>query len=231
MEIIIKSHNPETNFREYKDKITNIIEQNKINNNYISEISPKDKMVLDNSLKELRREIKEMSDNINKLNNETDKYIYNRNNINHFSSNSLNLQKISNNEEKVSEKIQNNNYIYNDYAYNNLKNDQINFLKKNKYYQLNKNNSKNFDHFSESKNIDNWTNNNYINESYQNIPDNSNFISHRSFSVDNNNQKNPIPNANKKVNLLITRNNYLIKEALNIPLLQTYKNYQYKYFE
>ena len=89
----INNNNPINNgFFLYKHNNLYFQENRKENNDYISELSTKDKNILDNSLKQLRREIQEMSNNIKKLNYETDKYIK-RNNLNCYRSNSLNIHK------------------------------------------------------------------------------------------------------------------------------------------
>ena len=150
MERINKFYSPLDNNRYSSFQSNNFAyESSKDNNDLNTEITVRDKKVLDNSLKEIRREINEMSNKIKQLNNKTDKIIQNKNNkFKNFRSNSFNLEKMipnKNYDNLRSQKIGlNNNFMLNSfYNSNNLKNTQNNFLQNNRYQNCPKNNFNN----------------------------------------------------------------------------------------
>ena len=150
MERINKFYSPLDNNRYSSFQSNNFTyESSKDNNDLNTEITVRDKKVLDNSLKEIRREINEMSNKIKQLNNKTDKIIQNKNNkFKNFRSNSFNLEKMipnKNYDNLRSQKIGlNNNFMLNSfYNSNNLKNTQNNFLQNNRYQNFPKNNFNN----------------------------------------------------------------------------------------
>ena len=150
MERINKFYSPLDNNRYSSFQSNNFAyESSKDNNDLNTEITVRDKKVLDNSLKEIRREINEMSNKIKQLNNKTDKIIQNKNNkFKNFRSNSFNLEKMipnKNYDNLRSQKIGlNNNFMLNSfYNSNNLKNTQNNFLQNNRYQNFPKNNFNN----------------------------------------------------------------------------------------
>lgn len=110
-------------------------------NSYLTqEISSQKKQIIDKSLKELERGIKEMSDNLLKLNNETNEFIHNKNNnLKYFRSNSINSRKVLPNQGDIQNKMKNfqnksNKKILNEYACNN--NNMNNNLKSTQNYFL-----------------------------------------------------------------------------------------------
>ena len=111
-------------------------ESNHLNPNY----SLGDKNFIDKSLKDLRRDIKKMSENIQKLNNETNEFIRNKNKVKNFRSFSYNGNKIIPNQGDVlrnTKQILNNNLVLNEFAYNNMNNNNINLKSFNNYYLKN----------------------------------------------------------------------------------------------
>ena len=200
-----------------------------------TELSPKQKKDLDYSLKELRREINEMSNNLHNLNRQTDKYISDKTySLNSIRSNSSNPKKISISSTNIldnSNNNLNNNLIYNEYSYknNNRNRNKIVQLKNKELEKYNKFNSKvnNIinDDYNGGNNIQglNYSNYNKINHNYNgNYTNASDPNKMYNLQLQNNNyftQQNAINNKNKRNNI----NNRALSVDTN-NLSENYRN-------
>ena len=160
MNQINNCYSRQSNYRNIQKGGYSIYPENTKQNTDLNEIFAREKQVIDNSIKELRREINEMSDNIERLNNNTNAYIRNKNyNLKHFrsySNDAFNLPNQCDTFGDTQNNLMNNNLICNEYAYNTYNN----------FYNNNRNNG--------GINNFRYQNINGINKTYKNIMDNNN---------------------------------------------------------